>query len=98
MGTWDITIQTACCDVEPCEAIYGDEDDWSVGWWEFANDAEDEAIRGTWTRVDGLLICESQDEAHQAARHIEPDHRPKPGPGQLTLIPHWTQRTKWIST
>lgn len=86
MGTYDITIYTATCDVGDCEEIYGDEDDWSYGWWEFASDAEDEAVSGSWTKVDGLLICESEDEQHQAARHIGPDSRPKPGHGQLTII------------
>lgn len=93
MATYDETIYTAACDI--CDEIYGTDYDWSMGWHQFPSEAEDEAVNGTWTRVDGQLICESEDDDHQTARGTkpEPDPRPTPGPGQIALTlnpsPHW---------
>jgi hypothetical protein len=84
MGTYDETIYTAACDV--CDELFGTDFDWSLGWHQFPSEAEEDAVQGGWTVVDGQLICESQDDDHQAARHVVPDTRPKPGHGQLTLI------------
>lgn len=86
MGTYDVTIYTASCDVGDCESLHGDPDDFSWDWSEFSFDCEDAAIRAGWTKsADGLLICKADDDEHQAARGIDPDDRPKPGPGQLVL-------------
>ena len=86
MGTYDITIHTAACDVGNCESMLGDPDDLSWDWSEFSSDCEDAAIRAGWTKnAAGLLICKVQDGEHDEARGVEPDTRPKPGPGQLVL-------------
>lgn len=86
MGTYDVTIYTATCDVGDCESTYGDDDDWSWDWSEWQSEAEEIAIRGGWTRVDGVLICKVQDEEHAEARGDLDDGRPKPGAGQLALL------------
>ncbi|MEU1284959.1 hypothetical protein [Kitasatospora sp. NPDC005856] len=87
MGTYDITIHTAACDVETCDEVFGDYDDFSCGWAEFSRECEAFALRGGWTKnVNGLLICEALDEDHDEARDAELDTRPKPGPGQLVLV------------
>lgn len=84
MGTYDETVYTAACDV--CDALREEIGDW-MGWYQFASEAEDEAIRAGWTSVNGLLICKVDDEDHRAARGEEgEDDRPKPGPGQLVLL------------
>jgi len=86
MGTYDITIYTATCDVGDCESMHGQPDDFGWDWYEFSSDCEAAAIRGGWTKnADGLLICESDDADHEEARGHWPDTRPKPGPGQLVL-------------
>lgn len=86
MGTYDITIYTATCDVGDCESMHGDPEDLSWEWTEFSSMCEDAAVRDGWSKsVDGLLICKVQDAEHDEARGIKPDTRPKPGPGQLTL-------------
>lgn len=85
MGTYDVTIYTATCDVGNCESAYG-EDDWEWSYSEYQGEAENMAIRqGGWTRVDGVLICTVEDEEHAEARGDLTDGRPRPGPGQLAL-------------
>lgn len=86
MGTYDITIYTATCDVGDCDATFGDDDDWSDGWSELPEIAGVIAVRrGGWTKVGGVLICTARDREHDDARSVEADDRPKPGPGQLAL-------------
>lgn len=96
MATYDETIYTAACDL--CDEIYGTDYDWSAGWHQYPSEAEAEAERGTWTRIDGQLICDTNDDEHNTARNPEPEPRPTPGPGQLELIPHRTKRPTWIAT
>lgn len=87
MGTYDITIFTAACDVGDCDATFGDDDDWSDGWVDLSSNAEDIAIRrGRWTQVDGVLICTAQDREHDDARGAADDPRPRPGPGQSAML------------
>lgn len=85
MGTYDLTVWTAACDVEGCVEIYGDEDDLGWNWSAWSSDCEDDAIRGGWTKTGDVLICKAEDDAHETARGRWPDARPKPGPGQLAL-------------
>jgi hypothetical protein len=86
VGTYDITLHTAVCDVGDCEEMYGDPEDFGWDWSEFSSEAEEIAIRqGGWTRIDRTLICKTDDNEHNEARGHWPDTRPKPGPGQLAI-------------
>jgi hypothetical protein len=85
MGTFDIRLYTATCDVGGCEEIHGDTDDFGWDWYEYHSEAETAAIRIGWTKIDDVLICKTDDEQHNEARGQQADTRPKPGPGQLAL-------------
>lgn len=84
MGTYDVSLYTAACDV--CDQLHGDPEDFGWDWYEFSGTCESAAIRAGWTLEGGLLVCTADDDDHQLARGISPDGRPLPGPGQIELL------------